>query len=204
MVWWGWALLVAGLAALVVGIRGISLAMRLDRLHTRVLASRDTLDQLLVRRAVLARDVAGCGSLRAPDAQELERAARACLEPADAGLVDDRLDTRHDPVHGYARGAAFAAERARRESELSRATRRALDAPARARLRRDAGGARLLDAYDMACYRVRLARSLHNQDVTQVRHLRALASVRVLHLAGRAAVPQYFDIDDETEPSERR
>ena len=98
-------------------------ARRLDRLHQRILANRDALSRLLVRRA-----------------------------------SETLLLAREDALGARAR----------------------------------------LEALDATCYRIQLARSAHNTDVTQVRSLRGTALVRVFHLAGHAPEPEPIDFDDDT------
>ena len=54
---------------------------------------------------------------------------------------------------------------------------------------------------DRAAYRVVLARRFHDTRVAQAQRLRADLVVRLLHLAGRAPMPQTFDVDDDTGPA---
>jgi hypothetical protein len=48
---------------------------------------------------------------------------------------------------------------------------------------------------------VQVARRFYNDAVRDTRTLRARRMPRLLHLAGRVELPQFFDIDD-TEPPE--
>lgn len=174
----------------------VSLAKRLDRLHWRLLTARDGLDRLTVRRAADARLLAASGLLEPAAAGEVAAAATTCLMADDAVFVNDDLDRRRQGLGGVAYDERSVADRNERESALSRALRSAVTPEVRDRLRDDASGAALLSALDMASYRVQLTRSMHNLDVTQVRHLRENPWVRVLHLYGRATPPATIDFDD--------
>ncbi|MCI1641063.1 MAG: hypothetical protein LKI58_03295 [Actinomyces sp.] len=193
----GWAALTAViLVVLVAGWYAVQLARRLDRLHWRLLSTRDALDRLTVRRAADARLLAASGLLDAEPARALTDAATTCLMADEAVFVNDDLDRRRDGLRGVAYDERSVAERNERESALSRALRACLTPQARDRVSADPEGSRLLESLDMACYRVQLARSMHNLDVTQVRHLRENAWVRALHLYGRATPPDTIDFDD--------
>ncbi|MFN2538778.1 MAG: NUDIX hydrolase [Mycobacteriales bacterium] len=52
------------------------------------------------------------------------------------------------------------------------------------------------DELEAAASRVALARSFHNGAVTNARALRRNRLARLLHLAGRRDVPEFFDVDD--------
>ncbi len=177
----------------------MSLAKRLDRLHWRLLTTRDSLDRFTVRRAADARLLAMSGLLPPESARELGLAATTCLDGDEALFVNDELDRRRDGLRAVAYDERSVAERNERESALSRALRVALTPEVRARVQANSEGAVLLSNLDMACYRVQLARSMHNLDVTQVRHLRDNAWVRILHLYGRATLPATIDFDDGAE-----
>ena len=58
----------------------------------------------------------------------------------------------------------------------------------------------LLTELETASTRVGLARSFHNTAVTDTRALRRRRLPRALRLAGRRAMPTYFDIDDTALP----
>lgn len=193
--WWT-VITVVVVVVLVACWYSVQLAKRLDRLHWRLLSTRDALDRLTVRRASEARLIASSGLLRAGDAEPVDRTALACLTGEEALFVMDDLDRRRDGLHDGVVDEHAVAERNERESALTRALRGALTPPVRDTIRQDPRGRELLDSLDMACYRVELARSMHNLDVTQVRHLRENPWVRVLHLYGRAPVPATIDFDD--------
>lgn len=139
---------------------------RLDRLHARVDAAQAALDAQLVRRAAALLHVA---------------------ESADSGVAEQR--------RGYYETVASAAlnveatERHGVENAVGRAlTELAASTPA---VREDAA-AELREA----AARVLIARRFYNDAVRDTRTLRARRMPRILHLAGRRAMPQFFDIDD--------
>jgi hypothetical protein len=139
---------------------------RLDRLHARVDAAQAALDAQLVRRAAALLHVA---------------------ESADSGVAEHR--------RGYYETVASAAlnvdavERHGVENAVGRALiELAASAPA---VREDAA-----DELREAAARVLIARRFYNDAVRDTRTLRARRMPRFLHLAGRRAMPQFFDIDD--------
>ncbi|RCV51034.1 hypothetical protein [Marinitenerispora sediminis] len=151
-------------------------AGRLDRLHTRVETAHAALDAALLRRSAVV----------------LELAAASELEPASRVLLADAA--------GRARRAGGARERELAESSLSRALRAVLDQPG---LREGLGegaapdGDDLLAEVEAAAKRVHIARRFYNDAVAATREARAGRLVRVLRLAGRAPLPEFFEIDDE-------
>jgi hypothetical protein len=110
------------------------------------------------------------------DAQLVRRsaAARALGVPSVTQAADAAL-------------VAGVAERQDRENDLSRELRAAWPAvppgPNRAEL-------------EAAASRVALARSFHNGAVTNARALRRNRLARLLHLAGRRQLPEFFDVDE--------
>ncbi|MQA85408.1 MAG: hypothetical protein GEV03_12475 [Streptosporangiales bacterium] len=163
---------VSGLAIFVLlGLYVSWRATRLDRLHGRVEAARAALDAALVRRAAAA----------------LELAASGLLDPATSLLLA-----------GAAHEARAAGEDRRElaESDLSRALRAAFGQPDfRARLADRDGGA-LVEELDAAATKVLLARRFYNDAVAATRTSRRRWLVRALRLAGHAAMPAFFEIDD--------
>ena len=197
-----WGALVVLLVVLLVAVRyAVQLATRLDRLHLRIVSTRDALDALAVRRAAQARMLADSGCLDGEAARLLGERAAQCLRGDDARFVDDALGDRDrkEPRAGDAQRAVAA--RNERESALSRAIREALDPGTRDRLDADGSAEVLVEALDMASYRLQVARSMHNLDVSQVRRLREHPWVRLLHLYGRAPAPDTIDFDDATTPT---
>lgn len=165
-VWWAWLA-----------------ASRLDRLHRKVEASRHALESQLVRRASAAAELAASG----------------LLDPASAVLVGEAasgaLHTDEAPPEDWM--ALGDGERGLAESELSRTLRAALADPAEvAALRADPAGEELLAALAAAWYRVQLARRFHNEAVAQAQRRRRLWWVRLLRMAGHAAMPQTVELDD--------
>lgn len=197
---WG-AVLVAVVLLVWVLWHSVQLAKRLDRLHLRILSTRDALDALAVRRAAEARMLADSGLLEGPSARALGESAAECLRGDDALFAVDSLgagrQTPHEGV-GDARGVALRNER---ESALTRTIRVTLTPQLRDRLREDDRARPLLESLDMACYRLQVARSMHNLDVSQVRRLREQLWVRILRLYGRAPAPDTIDFDDATTPA---
>ena len=146
-------------------------AGRLDRLHARVETARAALDAALVRRSAVA----------------LELAASGLLDPATSLLL---AGAAHD-----ARAAGGPNELA--ESDLTRALRAALGQPGfRAALAERGRGDELLAELEAAAHQVFLARKFYNDVVAVTRAARRRWLVRVLRLAGRAPLPEFFEIDD--------
>jgi hypothetical protein len=148
------------------------LAGRLDRLHARVDAAWAALDAQLVRRASVAFELASSG----------------LLDPATAVLLAGAAHEARD---------AKPAVRELSESDLSRALRAAFDEPEELDLlRAEPEGAEYLAELDAAVRRVQLARRFHNEAVRSTRMLRRKRLVRYARLAGRAALPMAFEMDD--------
>lgn len=197
-----WAVLLLAVALLVLSLRySVQLAKRLDRLHLRILSTRDALDALAVRRAAEARMLADSGLLEPERARELGERAAQCLRGDEALFVDDSLGRGRPHPDGGAVDARAVAVCNERESALTRTIRATLTPGVRDRLHEDGKGGPLVDSLDMACYRLQVARSMHNLDVSQVRRLRDQAWVRVFRLYGRAPAPDTIDFDDATTPA---
>ena len=158
-------------AAILVGVYVSWRAGRLDRLHARVEATRAALDAALVRRSAVA----------------LELAAGGLLDPATSLLI---AGAAHD-----ARAAGQLDERA--QNDLTRALRAALSQPGfRTDLVARTGGDELLAELEAAAHQVFLARKFYNDAVGATRSARRRWLVRLLRLAGRAPMPEFFEIDD--------
>ena len=122
--------------------------------------------------------------------------ARASIHDDGDQLTTDGLDRR---TTASRRGDRVeVAARLERASALSRAIRDTLTPEVRCSITSDPQAAARLEALDATCYRIQLARSAHNTDVTQVRSLRGTALVRLFHLAGHAPEPEPIDFDDDT------
>ena len=196
-----WLLVAIALAVIALGVVSafaITRARRLDRLHQRILASRDSLSRLLLRRAseadLLSRSVGLENS-------GLADAARAYIQDGGDQLTTDGLDRRTAAQRQGDR--VEVATRLERASALSRAIRETLTPEERARIASDSQASARLEALDATCYRIELTRNVHNVDVAGVRALRSARMVKLLRLAGHAPIPEPIDFDDDTQTGGR-
>ena len=172
-------LIIAG--ALFVGVYVSWRAGRIDRLHRRVDMARVALDVTLLRRASLA----------------LELAASGVLDPATSLLLASA-------VHGTRDGSG---PRDLAESDLTRALRAAFSQPGfRDSLSGTEGADELIAEVEVASHQVFLARKFYNDLAGATRDARHRPLARAFRLAGRAKVPEFFEMDDsllvvEGEPS---
>ncbi len=151
-------------------------AGRLDRLHARLEAARFALDAALIRRSSVA----------------LELASSGLLDPA-ASLV--LAGAAHD-----ARSAQSGQEMP--ESDLTRALRAVFSQPDfHASLAGAEGAEELLAELEGAAHQVFLARKFYNDAVAATRIARRKWLARALRLAGGAAMPGFFEIDDSLVPA---
>lgn len=161
---------VAAATVLVLVLMGFYLswrATRLDRLHHRVETSWAALDAALLRRGAAVLDLAAADVL-APDAsRDLAAAATSARR-------------------------AGPSEREYLESCLSIALRRELD-----RRGLPEASAPFLREVTESAKGVHLARTFHNDAVADTRRARRSRLVRGLRLAGRAALPDFFEMDDQ-------
>ena len=171
----------------------ITRARRLDRLHQRILASRDSLSRLLLRRASEADLLRRSAGL---EGSGLADAARAYIQDGGDQLTTDGLDRRTAAQRQGDR--VDVATRLERASALSRAIRETLTPDERARIASDPEAGARLEALDATCYRIELTRNVHNVDVAGVRVLRSARMVKLLRLAGHAPIPEPIDFDDDT------
>jgi hypothetical protein len=145
-------------------------AGRLDRLHTRLDAARAALDVALVRRSSIA----------------LELASSGLLDPATSLLLA-----------GAAHDARSACSQELPQSDLTRALRAVFGQPGfRSSLNGREGAEELLAELEGAAYQVFLARKFYNDAVATTRAARSLPLARMLRLAGGAALPDFFEIED--------
>ena len=191
-----WLLVAIVFAVIALGVVAgfaITRARRLDRLHQRILASRDSLSRLLLRRAseadLLTRSVGLENS-------GLADAARAYIQDGGDQLTTDGLDRRTAAQRQGDR--VEVATRLERASALSRAIRETLIPDERARIASDPQASARLEALDATCYRIELTRNVHNVDVAGVRARRSARMVKLLRLAGHAPIPEPIDFDDDT------
>jgi hypothetical protein len=166
----GW-LVLAVVAAVLLSMWVTFTLTRLDRLHARIDAARAALDAQLVRRAAALLHLA---------------------EAVDTGL-DDSSRAGYEASARAALTASGAGSREIAENAVGRAV---------AQL---AGGAAQLSAaadaeLREAAARVQVARRFYNDAVRDTRALRARRMPRLLRLAGRVELPQFFDIDDMLPP----
>ncbi|HEX9539647.1 MAG TPA: hypothetical protein VGA04_15920 [Streptosporangiaceae bacterium] len=157
--------------AVLVGVYVSWRAGRLDRLHARVETARAALDAALLRRSSVALELAACG----------------VLDPATSLLL---AEAAHD-----ARAAGEPTELA--ESDLTRALRAVFGQPDFRKMLNGQGSAdELLAELEAAAHQVFLARKFYNDAVAATRAARRSWLVRMLGLAGGAAMPEFFEIDD--------
>ena len=196
-----WLLVAIVLAVIALGVVAgfaITRARRLDRLHQRILASRDSLSRLLLRRASEADLLSRSAGL---ESSGLADAARAYIQDGGDQLTTDGLDRRTAAQRQGDR--VEVAARLERASALSRAIRETLTLEERARIASDSQAAERLEALDATCYRIQLTRNVHNVDVAGVRALRSARMVKLLRLAGHAPIPEPIDFDDDTQTGGR-
>jgi hypothetical protein len=148
---------------------------RLDRLYARVDAAQAAMDAQLVRRAAALLHVAESGDSGVPN--ELR---------AHYDAIAQRALTPGQPD----------AERQGVENSVGRAVVELSELPQP--LRRDAA-----EELQEASARVLIARRFYNDAVRDTRSLRARRMPRLFRMAGRRALPEFFDIDDTmpTRPS---
>ena len=196
-----WLLLAIVFAVIALGVVAgfaITRARRLDRLHQRILASRDSLSRLLLRRASEADLLSRSAGL---ENSGLADAARAYIQDGGDQLTTDGLDRRTAAQRQGDR--VDVATRLERASALSRAIRETLTPDERARIASDPEAGARLEALDATCYRIELTRNVHNVDVAGVRTLRSARMVKLLRLAGHAPIPEPIDFDDDTQTGGR-
>lgn len=186
---WLWASLTI-LLLIVIGVWLWRLAVRIDRLHRRVISSRNNFGKALVKRGADSLKLADSGLLDAESSAELAYAARKALALVEFPVIADGIedDTTATDIYDDRRYVV--------ESALSQELRQLLDEETRTQIRRDPLGEAILGDLETTWYRVRMTRALHNQNVSLVRNLRQRWVVRIFHLAGWAALPQYVDLDD--------
>jgi len=171
-------LIIGVIVIIVLAMIGVYLswrAGRLDRLHARVEAARFALDAALVRRSSIAQELAASG----------------LLDPATSVLL---AGAAHD-----ARSALSSREKP--ESDLTRALRAVFSQPDfRALLAGREGAEEVLTELESASHQVFLARKFYNDAVAATQAARQRWLVSLLRLAGRAPVPEFFEIDDSLAP----
>ncbi len=164
-----WLVLAVALAVLLTTWITFTLT-RLDRLHARCDAAQASLDAQLVRRAAALQHVAEAPDSGLPDGlrERYDDIAHTALTPRPAGT---------DNARQYAENAV-----GRAIGEIG-----GLPGP----LRQDA-----TDELQEAAARVLIARRFYNDAVRDTRSLRTRRLPRLFRMAGRRAMPEFFDIDD--------
>ncbi|MGV1005248.1 MAG: hypothetical protein ACOYEV_10900 [Candidatus Nanopelagicales bacterium] len=175
-----WWLVLGTVLAILIFLWLSGLAGRVDRLNHRIELAEASLDNQLVRRASATESLATSGLLDPATSMVLALAAVSAR-----GI---------DPADRPSREAV--------ESELTQDLRLSFDDPELvAELRANPAGAALMDDLAAACRRVELSRRFHNDAVAACRQVRAKRPVRSLRLAGSAAYPQTFEMDDAPPPA---
>jgi hypothetical protein len=165
--------------ALLIGVYVSWRAGRLDRLHARVGMARAALDAALLRRSSVAFELASSGLLDPATSLLLAGAASAArgAAPASGGPPEKPRDLA--------------------ESDLTRALRAAFGQEGfRSSLAGKEGADEQLGEVEAAAHQVFIARKFYNDAVSATRDARRRPLARVLRLAGRAAMPEYFEMDD--------
>lgn len=149
-------------------------AVRLDRLHHRVMGTGAALDAQLVRRAEATLEVAYLAGIDPASAALLAAAATEALDQEET-WSQDRLDAESQLT------------------ELLRVTQRPQGDDA-------SETEEVLERLRGTGERVQLARRFHNEAVAEARQVRGQRAVRFLHLAGTAKVPLPINFDDDWPP----
>ena len=168
--------LAVGLAVLLTAWVILTLT-RLDRLHAKVDAAQAAMDAQLVRRAAALQHLAATPGNGVPPelAGRLAGVAQAALAVPESGQPD------LDP----------ASDRRRAENQVGHAISELSGY-------RDRLPPAAAEELAEAAARVLIARRFFNDAVRDTRTLRARRMPRLLHLAGRRELPQFFDIDDSS------
>jgi hypothetical protein len=183
----GWLVLVAFLAVILAAWIAFT-ASRLDRLHARLDAAQSALDAQLVRRVAALRHV----SEAAPAEPAAAVSPGFASPPGHAVLsADDRV--RIEKITHVALTVAGGAERQTAENEIGRAVAEIAGRGV------PLSGAQRDELHESAV-RVSISRRFYNDAVRDTRALRGRRMPRLLHLAGRRELPEFFDIDDTVPP----
>jgi hypothetical protein len=172
----GWLLLAVLIATVLTAWIVLTLT-RLDRLHARVDAAQAALDAQLVRRAAAVQHLAEMPG-----------------SPVPAELTD-RMATAARTALAVPRGNGANLDPATERQQAENRVGHAISELAGYRDRLPPAAAEELAE---AAARVLIARRFFNDAVRDTRTLRARRMPRLLHLAGRRELPQYFDIDDSS------
>ena len=175
MMWLAVAIAVALLLALI----GLYLSMtagRLDRLHTRIDASRLTLASHLLRRSSVA----------------LELSTSGLLDPVSSVVIADAAHLARTAQDGGSQGWA------RAESDLTAALDAAFeDTEDVEYVMSNPVGTELMEELAAVSVRIGLSRRFLNDAVRACRQVRAQRLVRWFRLAGHTELPTTFEMDDQ-------
>jgi hypothetical protein len=188
----GWLVLI-GCLVVVGGLWVYFTASRLDRLHARLDAAQSALDAQLVRRVAALRHAAEIDPIVIAGGDDSDRTGPSGRPEAAGPVLAAAERVRIESVAQVALTAS-GPDRQAAENEVGRVV---ADLAARgvviSRAQRD-------ELHESAV-RVSIARRFFNDAVRDTRSLRGRRMPRLLHLAGRRELPQFFDIDD-TVPQE--
>jgi hypothetical protein len=188
----GWLVLI-GCLAVIGGLWIYFTASRLDRLHARLDAAQSALDAQLVRRVAALRHAAEIDPILISGDDDRNRSGHSGRPGAAGPALAEADRVRIESVVQVAL-TATGPERQAAENEVGRAvTDLAVRGVVISRAQRD-------ELHESAV-RVSIARRFFNDAVRDTRSLRGRRMPRLLHLAGRRELPQFFDIDD-TVPQE--
>ena len=204
-------LVIAG--ALFVGVYVSWRAGRIDRLHARVDIARVALDVTLLRRSSVAQELATSGLLDPATSLLLAAAVlgtrfaiRSGGQEGFGGMDLSRGGSGGMGPPGKKQQGGSGGDRPPEttlrprdlaESDLTRALRAAFSQPDfRASLSGKEGADELLAEVEEAAHQVFVARKFYNDLVAVTRDARSRPLARVLHLAGRAKAPVFFEMDD--------
>jgi hypothetical protein len=196
-------------AALLIGVYVSWRAGRIDRLHGRVDMARAALDAALLRRSSVAFELASSAMLDPATSVLLAGAVHGVRggdlsgdsRSGDSRSGDSRSgDSRSgDSRAGDSRAGDHRGDRPRdlAESDLTKALRAAFGQPDfRSSLSGKDGADELLAEVEAAAHQVFLARKFYNDAVSATKDARRRPLARAFRLAGRAPMPEYFEMDD--------
>ena len=194
---WVFGALAVALVILAVSVgAAIGRARRLDRLHQRIIASREALSRLLLRRASEASLLAQTSPFEDGGAQTMLDIARATIHDDGDQLTTDGLDRRTTASRRADRVEWPPASSV--PSALSRAIRDTLTPPvlrpgdSRPARGRAAGSARR----DLLPHRIDAKRAQRGRSRSPGSALST--NGKLLRLAGHAPIPEPIDFDDDT------
>jgi hypothetical protein len=180
-----WWLIPAVVLAVLLTLWVTMTTTRLDRLHARVDAAGAALDAQLVRRAAAVRMAADSTEGRA--LQGLTETRRAQIQ-ATAERAIEFTDSHESPPGLY----PASSEPAGREVIENTVGRMLSELADHSEELRPETVAELREA----AARVQVARRFYNDAVRDTRSVRSRRMPRLLRLAGRRPLPEFFDIDD--------